>query len=1088
MPRRFSRVCKLAIWLGLGMLSLAGHPEALMGQSQTTSAIRGTVVRTDGAPVVGSRVTIRHTLTGNARGVLTDPEGRFVLLLVQPGGPYTVTAGYVGFADAVEEGIQLQVGETYEVRLVLMEQVVEIEGLAARVERDEIFNAAQMGPATLLNERTVQSVPLASRDIMDLAVLSPLVRTTEGGGFSVAGQNDRYNSILVDGIVNKDAFGLTAGGVPGGQAGAKLLPLDAVAQYEILVAPFDAGLSGFAGGVMNAVTRTGTNDWYMRASAVARDESLMGDLTLPSGSAEASGIQRTLLGLSAGGPIQRDQAHFFVSGEFETRSRPPSGFNLNREPPELVGILPEAVGAFQLLMQDDFGLDAGRSGPYTLDQTLANLFARVDWTVADGHRLTVRNVLAWASNDESPNRSPFEPYEFSSNANFRESFSNTTSAQFFSDLGDWGGNEVALTVQHATDQTEPAVSWPQLEVVLESPDMFITPTRPVRAGASFFAQENDLAQTSVRLANTLTLARGRSTWTVGLLGTWYDIEHTYLPGALGDWFYASWVDVLNNAPQRYQRTELLDGQSATVSFNVAEVGGFVQDEVDLGRGFTLRAGLRLDAPFLLDQPPENPRIESFFGRSTANAPSGMLLISPRIGLNWQGGERLKTQVRAGAGLFTGQLPHVWLSNAFQNTGMRSVTRSCFGRWTDDPLSGNTAPPFDPAQPPETCLFGQPTEVRVVTLFDENFTYPQYAKFSAAVDQEITPGLRASMGLIFTHSINQVLLREINIQPQTEGLLPMYGYGGTARMYFGVPTDEGFYPIRLLPGFDQVLLATNADGDRSWSLNAELRGELGDRLSFHAGYAYARSYDRMSLTSVDLISNFGFTPTRADPNSPPLTPSNFDRPHKLVLSVFGAPIPGLETTEVALLYTGESGLPFSYVYRGDLNGDGYPFLGPAFDRNNDLLFVPQEATHLPSSIGTYTRLAAALETDECLKEFRGRFMTRNGCRAPWQNRLDLRMAHTARIGGAEIRLSADVINLLNLVNSDWGLVRTIPPTASLLAPLERIPPSAELLSEWAAGLLPFRDAQGKLVTPEPWSVATPESQWQAQFGLRVTLGR
>ena len=121
----------------------------------------------------------------------------------------------------------------------------------------------------------------------------------------------------------------------------------------------------------------------------------------------------------------------------------------------------------------------------------------------------------------------------------------------------------------------------------------------------------------------------------------------------------------------------------------------------------------------------------------------------------------------------------------------------------------------------------------------------------------------------------------------------------------------------------------------------------------------------------------------------------------------------------------------------------------------------------------------------MKKFRGAFITRNGCRAPWQNRLDLRLAHTKRIGGAEVRFEGDLINFLNLLSSDWGLVKTIPPVSSLLEPAGRVEVVGELLSNWAAGLLPFRDSNGDLVTPEPWSVASPQSQWQAQFGLRVS---
>jgi hypothetical protein len=1073
--------------LSLSLLALGWLPSPAAPQSQTTSAVRGIALRSDGSGIPEALVRIRHDLTGAERTVLTDREGRFLLALLQPGGPYTLTISLLGYADGVEEGMLLQVGETRTVEMILEEQAVEVEGVSVRVERGEIFSRHQQGPVTLLNERTLRAIPLPSMDIMDVTVLSPLVRTTEAGGFSIGGQNDRYNAILVDGLLNQDAFGLTAGGIPGGQAGAKLLPIDAVSQYEILVAPFDIRLSGFAGGVMNAVTKTGTNEWQLRGFAVGRHEALMGDLTLPSGAADASGIQRTLLGLSAGGPIIKGKAHFFLASEFERRSQPPSGYNLGRDPARLVGIQPEAMEAFQAFFRQELGVEPGLADAYTLDQELANVFARVDWNYDGGSRLTLRHNFARARNDDSPNRSPFQPYELSSNAVLRSSASYNTSAQFFLDLGNRGGNEIDLTIQRTTDRAEPEAVWPQVEAVLTSPALSFTATRPVRAGAQFFAQENDLVQTSVRLSNTLTLAHGHGTWTLGVQGTWYDIEHTYIPGALGEYFFPSITDVFNNAPQRFERTVLEEGQAPGVQFNVAEAGAFLQDRMEFGEGLTISLGLRMDLPFVLDKPEENARILSFFQRSTSQVPSGMVLLSPRLGFNWQREGRLKTQVRGGAGLFTGQLPHVWLANAFENTGLRSVTQLCTGRWTDDPLTGNTAPPFDASQTAPTCLVGPPREVRVVTMFEEGFAYPQYAKLSATVDQEITPSLSASVGVIFSHSINQVLLRELNIAPQERALGPLRGYGGTARAHFGVPTDEGFYPIRLLPGYDQVLLARNGTGDRAWSLSLELRGALSDRLDLLAGYAYSRSYDRMSLASVDLISNFGFTPTHADPNDPPLTPSNFDRPHKVVVALFGTPIPGLDETEISLLYTGEAGLPFSYVYGSDLNGDGYPFVGPAFDRNNDLFYTPLVATEVPSSFGTYTRLAAALETEPCLEKFRGTFVTRNGCRAPWQDRLDLRMAHGATVRSAHLRLEADIINLLNLLNPGWGLVKTIPAVSSLLAAYERVPATGELISEWDAGILPFRDSKGKLVTPEPWSVVSPASQWQLQFGIRVTFG-
>ena len=115
------------------------------------------------------------------------------------------------------------------------------------------------------------------------------------------------------------------------------------------------------------------------------------------------------------------------------------------------------------------------------------------------------------------------------------------------------------------------------------------------------------------------------------------------------------------------------------------------------------------------------------------------------------------------------------------------------------------------------------------------------------------------------------------------------------------------------------------------------------------------------------------------------------------------------------------------------------------------------------------------------------MARNSCRAPFQHRLDVRLAQRVWVGGAEVRLEADVINFLNLMNSDWGRIQTIAPTVTLLEPTGR-DDNGELRSKWSGGVLPMRDEEGKLVPTDPWSVASPESQWQAQLGVRVTFGQ
>ncbi|MBT8397210.1 MAG: TonB-dependent receptor, partial [Gemmatimonadetes bacterium] len=422
--------------LAMGITTLLAamplYVDGVTAQSRTTSVVRGTVVGPEGLAVEGVDITIRHLQTGAQQATATNTLGRYLFPLLQPGGPYELRASFLGYAGEQRDSIHLAVGEIVTIDIQLRQEAIEVEGIDIVVDRAEVFNPSQVGPSTRITERTVEAMPLMSRNVMELAVLSPLVKVTESGGFSVAGQNDRYNAIMVDGILNKDVFGLTSGGVPGGQAGAKLIPVDAVAQYEVLVAPFDVRLSGFTGGVMNAVTRTGTNEWRFKASAVRRSETLMGDLDLSTGPVEASGVDRSLVALSLGGPIRRDRGHFYVTGEFERRNQPPPGYNLGRDNPLVVRISPDAMGKMQNLFADRWGLDTGDPGTYPLGQQLSNVFGRLDWNFENGTRITVRNIFSHTDYDESPNRFGAYPYELSSNAVFRESLNNTTSFQLFS--------------------------------------------------------------------------------------------------------------------------------------------------------------------------------------------------------------------------------------------------------------------------------------------------------------------------------------------------------------------------------------------------------------------------------------------------------------------------------------------------------------------------------------------------------------------------------------------------------------------------------------------------------------------------------
>ncbi len=1077
------RILLARVGLAAVAATLLAQPSA--GQSRSTAALRGNVLQEDGSAVVGAIVEVRDERTGATRQVLTGPEGRFLILQLQAGGPYTLRVRALGFGEREVAGLQLQAGDAFPIEVVMGEEALRIEGIEVSVDPAAVFGVNQIGPATRIDQRTIDAMPVLSRNIMELTVLSPLVRTTEGGGFSIAGQNDRYNAILVDGQFSKDMFGLTAGGLPGGQAGAKLIPIDAVAQYEILVAPYDVRLTGFTGGVMNAVTRSGTNQWRARVDAVHRNEALIGDLSLPTGPVDASTVDRSLIAASFGGPIVRDRVHIFAAGEFERQRRPPNGFNLFRDDPALVRISEESVGEISEFFESNFGVDPGEAGIYPLKRELANTFTRVDFNFDGGDRLTMRHIFAHASNDDDPNRQAFQPYEFSSNAVSRQSTSHIVSAQYFRRLSERFANELAFTLHRSVDRTIPSSSDPQFEVGLISSIEGASYLRYSRMGGQFFAQVNDLEQTSLRVSNSVDMTVGDDVVTMGVSGSWLSISNQFLPGANGEYLFASMSDVEANAPFRYQQTVLADGESAAIGFDVAEVGAFVQRQINAGKGLTMHFGLRLDLPFVLGRPDQNIDLQAFFGYNSSVLPSSKLLISPRWGFNWQSSGQRKTQVRSGAGLFSGQIPYVWLSNAFHDNGLRSFVEVCQGRRTLDPRPSRVVPAYVPGARPAGCE-GPAGEVRPfatvrnAVVFDPTFVYPQDLRFSIVVDRELSDRLTGSVGVLFNTAFNQVGLEDINLAS-----------GGSAGPdLLRLAGDERRYYSRIANEYDHVLAVTNEGQNVAASLTAELRGNLNDRLTFQLGYSFARTWDRVSLVYRDMLSNLGNNASIANVNNPPLEASNFDRPHKFVATVFGAPLPSFPKTEISLLYTGQSGLPFSYVYSGDVNGDGYPGLGGALDRNNDLIYLPEplELSRARLSFVTRGLLESALANDPCLIGHQGETLARNSCRSPWEHQLDLRIAHTFDVGSSDVRLSADVLNLLSLVNSEWGRVERTSPLVPLLELCQvACEGQGPLPARWGGGVLPQRDQDGRLTPSTAWIPSTPESQWRMQIGARVTLG-
>ena len=1057
----------------------------LSAQSASTGGLRGRVVDQDGVPVQAALVTLVHTRTGATSTVFSVADGRYTLRGQRPGGPYRVTAARIGFRDFTREGIELLLGQFVDVEITLVSEAIEVEPLIVQAEPDPEFNPGRIGISTLVTSEVLGALPTLTRNFLDFAALSPLVRVSEEG-VSVAGANYRFNSLNIDGALNQDVFGLSTNNIAGGRAGARVIPLEAVEQFQVEVAPFDIRQSGFTGGALNAVTKSGTNEFATSAFGFYRGSGLVGELVIDDVSTEPE-LSTARAGFTASGPIRRDQAHFFIAGEWERVSEPPSGFHVGESDPFRLSLVPDSVARMRSLLQQ-LGADPGTASSFSLENQLANLFARVDWKLGDRHDAMLRYSFAAADDEPDPNRLPGAPYEFSSGGSEIRSRNHSAVVRLVSSLGNRLSNEFAANVQFLSDNEAARSTFPQVEVSVDGTVDDLWVTRDVRAGAGFFAQDNGLDQRIIQLSDNLSHDVGGHQLLVGVSGTWFDFDRRFVPGALGSYEFDSLEDLARNRPDRYEVTIPLTDQGAAPTFGVRELALYAQDEWEAHERLTLRAGVRMDVPAFTGRPEANEELEREFGIDTSRLPDERPNWSVRAGLNWRPFEG--TQLRAGTGIFTGRPAFSWLANAFQNNGLAVTTILC---------RGNQAPAFDPSGPPPTECVGGPgvgESPPIINYFDPDFRFPQDWRTMFAFDQRLPGGVVLSASWLSNLALRQIFVTNENLSPETSTGGPAdgftHGFGFGVRHVWGEQLLGGEEQLwsggRISDLFGPVLRIGNRDGNYSYAATIELRKNFGSDLDLRAGYSLTRSSDLQDLLSIDVTSNYATTPINLDPNDPVPQRSRFDRPHKVVASARTRILPRLGGTEISVLYVGQSGVPYSYVYEGDVNGDG--FNGPrATGLANDLVYIPERLSDFPGSIVNQILWSSLIEEEDCLREQAMRILARNTCETPWSNRVDLRASHNFETRGFSAEVTLDMLNVLNFLNSSWGTVQIANPVVQLFRVRRVVVPDRppRLIARYIGALQRDR-ATGKVLAARPFAPEVPSSQWRAQLGVRVSLGR
>lgn len=1013
----------------LVVAALLGGASTLSAQGTTTGAISGTVT-IDQGPAEGVQIQIVNTSTGYRASAVTRSNGVYLVQGLEVGGPYTVSARRIGYAPQTRNDIRVNLSQTTRVDFQLAAQAAVLTGVTTTAERrGALIAPSRTGIGTTVSDSLISRLPSLNRDFADFAKLAPQVAVVPGSGISGGGVNNRFNSIQIDGASESDLFGIGSTGTPGSGVGAKSISVESVKEYQVLLSPFDVRQGNFVGAMINAVTKSGTNEFhgsaygYMRDQKITRTQDYLSDFT------------QKQYGFTLGGPIVKDRAFFFVNTELQKQEQPTSGPFIGSSDSPIDQATVDRVNA-ELAK---YGINGGTGGYLANKNPLTNIFARVDVNLPYSSRLKVSHNYS-DGDRTSFGRSATGDFRLTSNAYDFSSTKKATVGQLFTNWSNGATNELSIGYTTIDDFRTVPVNSPQISVSV--PRTNGSGSVPVVAGTERSSQGNALYQTILEVADNITVPVGTHNLTFGTKNFFYYSDNLFAQDRFGTWSFQS-LDSLrgtcancNGVPQATSySTRTPVGDQARARFNAATYGFFIQDQWKFRPTMNLTAGLRADIPVFQDKPPFNPAIESEFGRRTDIVPSGKIEWQPRIGFNWDVTGDERNQFRAGAGVFSGPPAYVWLSNAFGNTGV-----SGYPALTCSAITGTTNRPPAFTQdavnnPPAKCGGATGASAALgaaVNLLSEDMHFPQTLKMTAGFDHRFgssTPliggllnNVVGTLEVLYTKGLYTPFYQNIAlVEPAATNV------NAVGRLMYGTISGASATPTTRTSARREVYDVTTSSGDYSYQLTSGLTKRFDTNWEGSLFYTYTQARDIQSTGNSTAGSNFGLG--RIMSGGSLLDKSDVQRarweiPHRVIATgTYTLPI----KTAITLIYAGNSGQPFTYYYSTDENADG---------QANDAVYVPRDVRNVneirfnPTTGSTAATVAqqqdaldAYISSVACLNKQRGQIMTRNSCRAPWQNVVDLSIRQPIRtLKGQNLSLQWDVFNFANLLNKNWGVIR------------------------------------------------------------------
>ena len=1084
---------------------------SLMAQV-TSSSISGKVTDGNKVALPGATVVATHTPSGSQYYSVADANGAYRLLNIRPGGPYKIEVRMVGFQNMVQNDITATLGETKILNFKMQEESIGLGEVTIAGEAiPSGMDSDRAGATTTVSSEQIATLPSISRSLNDVLALTPQAATTSNG-FAVGGGNYRQSYVTVDGAAFNNAFGI-GGNLP---AGGSPISLDALEMMTINVTPFDVRQSGFTGGAINAVTKSGTNEWHASAYDYFTNDGLIGTKygkkdelgNYPSNLKLSESLDNTI-GVTVGGPIVKNKLFFFVNFEYQSDIDPgQTHFARESEADDFGGGTQynrptvDMMDEIQDYLSTTYQYNPGRYQNYSASTPDIKLLARLDWNINDNNKFNIRYSLVKNKYSSTPSSSisplPSSVYNrntygrtsdyalyFESSRYYQEqNFSSVAAEWNHSFASGRGNNMLRATYSH---QYEPRSFEGKLFPTVDILEPLEDGTKAVYTsfGPDPFTYGNLRDVQTAIATDELSYLFGIHNFTFGGQFEYDNTKNGYMQGGAGYYVYNSWDDFVDLAtPAAFAITYGNNAKHEQVypSFTYLQGSVYAQDEMTLSERFKLSLGLRVEMPWYPSIASYNTNNEflngwndadgvhhsiadgegnTMYGMSTADMPKARVNFSPRLGFNWDLIGNRNLIIRGGSGLYTGRIPFVWIvstvgnSNCMQAQYITTNEDVEFKTTVDEIIAANS----------ENLTVGDLAAPQSTTIMDKNLKMPQTWKSSLALDAKLPGDVKLTLEGIYNKDITSVAVTKLGIVKSDEALqLP--GEPGERDLW----VSEGIVNS-LNKAVTPYYITNSANNGYYYSGMAQLSKDFKCGLNLMAAYTRAEGKNVVDgigdqVTSAFNTNTFGVNGS----NAQELGYSSYVSPNRVLVNAGWTWACGKRSVEtIGLYYEGfnhcyigsYSYTRYSYTMTSNVTGEGGA---------NNLLYIPTEQQLTDGSMPFVDADNAAafndfIKADKYLNAHRGQYAERGGAVAPWRHTFNFKYERTVKLdAGMNLSFGIDVKNVANLIYRGWGNMQRL---------------SSSDLVKYSNGVYTF--------TNPTWNTyASTYSTWSAALNLRLSF--